>query len=141
MNKDIAELKRIHAAFGGFDPVETLKAMQKEAVETLNKLSEYQQKEKDGRLVELPCKIGRIVYFLNTGWVEPICGDVVTQISLDERGWFMLTENVGDTDIEPVCVAELGKARKNWGRHKVGVFLTREEAETALKEGAKQNDL
>ncbi len=94
---------------------------------------EIMEAERDGRCVVLPCKVGDTVYFLNTCWVEPICAELVTSINIDERGAYLLTENVGDPDIEPVIVSEIGAVKKNWHCDLTGVFLTREEAEAALR--------
>lgn len=75
----------------------------------LAKLGRYEDLEEQGRLIELPCAVGDIVYFIHQTSTNPI----ITCTNADE---FMLT----------LCVME--------GRFGKTVFLTREAAEAALKE-------
>lgn len=89
--------------------------------ELREKLSRYEQAEREGRLVELPCRVGDEVYVPILERVFPYC---IERILLDgempvfygRHGKFLVFE------FTPDCI----------GEH---VFLHREEAEAALKEG------
>lgn len=70
----------------------------------LMELKKYQEADKDGRLVVLPCKVGDTVYILR----RTFCGADV----------------VGETELWWTDIPQIGKT----------VFLTREEAEKALEE-------
>lgn len=69
------------------------------------KLSEYEDLEEQGKLLKLPCEIGHRVYM-----IYQFCG---------EGAWEIEERKIRLEDLE-----NIGKT----------VFLTREEAETALKE-------
>lgn len=75
------------------------------------RLAELAQAEKDGRLVVLPCKLGDILF---AGEDSPVLPVAVVDIGL-------VLDGPAGEDWE--CVDNIGKT----------VFLTREEAETALK--------
>ncbi len=77
----------------------------KQLAEWFKQLKEYQQLEADGRLLKLPCKVGTDVYYILGIPNETPC-------TIDK------------------CVFELSDI------YKIGktLFLTREEAETKLKE-------
>ena len=75
----------------------------------LTKLGHYEDLEAQGRLIELPCAVGTMVYFIHQTSTNPI----ITCTNADK---FMLT----------LCVLE--------GRFGKTVFLTQEAAVTALKE-------
>ena len=95
----------------GLTPVE-IKSMQEEHFSGLEmaklhsalmELKKYQEADKAGRLVVLPCKVGDIVYIL--------------------RRTFDGADVVGETELWWTDIPQLGKT----------VFLTREEAEKALE--------
>lgn len=73
--------------------------------EVLNKLAEYEDLEEQGRLPKLPCEIGHRVYM-----IYQFC---------NEGAWEIEEHKIRLEDLE-----NIGKT----------VFLTREEAEAALKE-------
>ena len=75
----------------------------------IERLAHYEDLEAQGRLIELPCAVGTLVYFIHQTSTNPI----ITCTNADE---FMLT----------LCVLE--------GRFGKTVFLTQEAAEAALKE-------
>ena len=75
----------------------------------IERLAHYEDLEAQGRLIELPCAVGTMVYFIHQTSTNPI----ITCTNADE---FMLT----------LCVLE--------GRFGKTVFLTQEAAVTALKE-------
>ena len=85
----------------------------------INKLAAYENAEESGRLVELPCKVGDTVFFIKAAFTflpEP-CAGMVRSITLTEKEILLRTPD------------------RTFGIDKIGktVFLTREEAETALK--------
>ena len=79
--------------------------------EIYKRLMEYEDEEEQGLLLRLPCKVGETVYRLQyvDDWEKP--------------GFFTL--GVAETTFSIYLLSEFGKT----------VFLTREEAEAALKEG------
>lgn len=80
----------------------------------------YEDLEEQGKLVRLPCKVGKTVYSLVCGEIEP---EVVASFKNDgEYLWF---------------INRLGGYIGVYGTN---VFLTKEEAEAALK-GMKAKDL
>lgn len=83
----------------------------KQLAEWFKQLKEYQTLEEQGRLIKLPCKVGTDVYYILGIPNETPC-------TIDK------------------CVFELSDI------HKIGktLFLTREEAETKLKELRCNND-
>lgn len=90
-------------------------------VSAAEKLAEYEDLEQQGRLVKLPCKVGDTVYIIIA---KSISKQKVKEIIIDEYGIKFKTN------------------RRMFGLRDVfhAVFLTREEAETKLKElGDNQN--
>ena len=102
-----------------------------QAYEFTKKLAEYEDLEEQGRLLHLPCKVGDAVYEVCDGFIEPCSVEViyladyrdnegeasyVMEIHYDRKDCPYVSTEVYFTDI--------GKT----------VFLTREEAEQALKE-------
>ena len=107
----------------GFDPEEIADFMKRweQTVEIGGMLKKYcidhirdlLQAEKDGRLVVLPCKVGDIVYGAETAPVLPLYViEPAVYMESAEGGDFETLDNFGKT-----------------------VFMTREEAEAALKGG------
>ena len=84
---------------------------------TTERCAELAEAERDGRLIELPCKVGGTVYRLNLLKNE-IFESVIETIALGEAGFSCHYEN-GDWFLD----YHIGKT----------VFLTREEAECALE--------
>lgn len=81
--------------------------------EVTDKLAHYEDLEEAGRLIELPCANGDVVYWRNVaGEIKKatICGYNLSAECNDGRGYTIRPEIIGKT-----------------------VFLTREEAEAALK--------
>lgn len=79
----------------------------------IDKLAEYETAEEEGRLVIFPCKIGTPIYVIDYTWVYGEIGDKA------EKRYF-----IRETPFEYGMIDEFNKT----------VFLTREEAEKALKE-------
>lgn len=98
-----------------------------EATACVEKLAEYETAEEEGRLVVLPCKVGDTVWMVHQRLTSTV-NNVISKITVTElRGnrlnpiWFVIDGEYGRTSFHP---SEIGKT----------VFLTREEAEKALKE-------
>ena len=114
----------------GFDPEEIADFMKRweQTVEIGGMLKKYcidhirdlLQAEQDGRLVVLPCKVGATVYGHSKAEVSEY---KVAVISLATYNWYLRCQN-HNSDFW-VTDADIGKT----------VFLTREEAEAALKGG------
>lgn len=86
----------------------------------LMELKKYQEADKDGRLVVLPCKVGDVVYGFHNG--QTILPMVAKWVETSADGW---TIAVQYTPMAPkfYLFSDFGKT----------VFLTREEAEKALE--------
>lgn len=102
-------------------------SMTRWAEKAKEKLSEYETAEKEGRLVVLPCKVGDTVWMVHQRLTSTV-NNVISKMTVTElRGnrlnpiWFVIDGEYGRTSFHP---SEIGKT----------VFLTREEAEKALKE-------
>lgn len=89
----------------------------------LMELKKYQEADRDGRLVVLPCKVGQRVFALL---------DTDKHISECEVKQIGLGNEIGFVGIEPIGARgrEYGVSIKGFGKT---VFLTREEAEKALE--------
>nr|DAM07036.1 MAG TPA: hypothetical protein [Caudoviricetes sp.] len=88
----------------------------------LNKLAAYEDLDKEGRLIKLPCKVGDTLY---VPCVNSVMETIVDCIQL-KVGVVIFTKNVN----------KHGYENHHWFRESdIGktVFLTREEAEKALK--------
>lgn len=94
----------------------------------LMKLKKYQEADKDGRVVVLPCKVGQRVFALL---------DTDKHISECEVKQIGMGNKIGFIGLEPIGARgrEYGVSLNGFGKT---VFLTREEAENAL--GAMKDD-
>lgn len=98
--------------------------------ETINKACDILAKVERGELVELPCKVGDTVYVYNLDVCDWVMSPKVLTFVLCQSGWFV-TLDMGSTDKHPdgevwyMKLSDFGKT----------VFLTREEANQALKGG------
>ena len=91
----------------------------------LEELLNYRQAERDGRCVILPCKVGDTVYWADAN------GDEALELPL--MGYWVTVFSDGEKKIDG-CVQAFGR---NWSKpFGTCLFLTREEAEQALKGGA-----
>ena len=85
------------------------------ALEMINKLVHYEDLEDDGRLIELPCKVGDTVWYITCGKVyKGKCHAICLQPNLQIH----LYDFDGDNATYPAS----------------RVFLTQEEAEQVLKQ-------
>lgn len=101
--------------------------------EALKKLYEYEQMEEQGLIMKLPCKVGDNIWWFNKG--KLIESKVISfSVNKDgvERIYVKYFYYIG---INPFCA--YGIEVKEFGK---SVFLTKEEAEKALKEMEKEND-
>ena len=93
----------------------------------LEKLTEYETAEEEGRLVVLPCKVGDTVWMIHQELTDSIHFTISKMSIVELRGnrinpiWFVIDGEYGKTSFSP---SEIGKT----------IFLTREEAEKALEE-------
>ncbi len=101
------------------------------AIQALEKLAEYEDLEKHGRLIKLPCKVGDIVYVngvLGCGVAEKYKVIKVNYYSTlgTRRNEFCIEALLNDDPRNSIAFydKELGKT----------VFLTKKEAETKLEE-------
>lgn len=101
--------------------------------ELLQRLAYYEDMEEQGRLVVLPCKVGDTVYVTGARFYlgkehTGIQKGTVYGYELNEGyGWVIWAHMEGETySGNAYCFSDFGKT----------VFLTREEAERALKGGA-----
>lgn len=85
------------------------------------KLARYEDAEEQGRLVILPCKVGDTLFFAQDGREEPFSMRV-QGMSISASGNDVIL-HFGGFPITNAWGSEVGKA----------LFLTREEAEAALK--------
>lgn len=112
----------------------------------LNKLAEYETAEEEGRLVALPSNQvwesqGDIVYYIYDYEITE-CVNCGISICADGKAWiglaadediFPYREPIAEFDTDPTdwCKKTTDVLALEWGKT---VFLTREEAEKALKE-------
>ena len=92
------------------------------------KLAEYEDLEEQGLLLRLPCKVGDIIYRVNTGAKEPVIKMRVLQVNykqLHKDRIIIRIDAINDNDMGESCylLEDIGKT----------VFLTQEEAEQKLK--------
>lgn len=89
------------------------------------KLQHYEDLEEQGRLIELPCKIGDTVYSFSFNIVYPftVNGFEINKYEVEFKGSYCGEEKSLEYWSIHFPVSKIGKA----------VFLTREEAEAALK--------
>ena len=91
------------------------------------RLEEYEIAEEEGRLVVLPCKSGKDLFGIYNGTIVEGYADGYllekTSVHSDADHWIWLQDK-NSKNYWKIAFAEIGKT----------VFLTREEAEKALKE-------
>ena len=86
-------------------------------IDVIKKLAAYEDAEEQGRLIVLPCKVGTLTFTADD--IFEIIADPINRYSVDVAGEvYFETENYYERPI-----SEIGKT----------VFLSREEAEAALK--------
>lgn len=95
------------------------------AVKKIWKAKEYEDLEEQNRLIKLPCAVGDTVYRINKGKKEPIIPMLVIGIAIrNENELVIQTKDIADDNHNLYSKNSIGKT----------VFLTKEEAESALEE-------
>lgn len=94
-----------------------------------NRLKDYEDAEEQGLLLRLPCKLGDIIYRVNTGAKESVIKMRVLQViykQLHKDRIIIRINAINDNDMGESCylLEDFGKT----------VFLTQAEAEKKLKE-------
>ena len=89
------------------------------SIGSYDRLRELAEADRDGRVVVLPCRVGDGLWTFCTHPVEQVYSFTVTDISTLNGRTMLNTSRCGVIDARDVCKT---------------VFLTREEAEKALKE-------
>lgn len=100
-----------------------------EYLSIVKRLAEYEDLEEQGKLLKLPCAVGDTVYSIDDAY--GILEYKVEMISICETVSYecaVHSEAIGDCPVE--CIDEIWPENEDFGKT---VFLTREEAETALK--------
>ena len=93
--------------------------------EDAEKFVEWKEAGEQGKLLKLPCAVGDTVYRINKGKKEPIIPMLVIGIAIrNENELVIQTKDIADDNHNLYSKNSIGKT----------VFLTREEAESALKE-------
>ena len=94
----------------------------------INKLAEYEDAEEQGLLLRLPCKVGDVVYFTIYDYHDSA---IIETIRIEENGvfydWVQYEVGVDCTEVWDNGSFADGNIGKT-------VFLTRKEAEQALKQ-------
>ena len=97
----------------------------------VEKLNEYENLEEQGLLTRLPCRVGDTVYYISEGFIEPCTVEVIflaDYIDKDGNQSYMAEIHYDREDCPYVSTeiyfTDFGKT----------VFLTKPEAEQALKE-------
>lgn len=114
-------LERFNSLYAIFDDLDLIDRAHFQAF--LDRVRRWHQAEKDGRLKVIPCKAGETLWSLYNYPASGICRILVAEISIFKNITVISADNYG-----MIPEKEIGKT----------VFLTREEAEVALKkmEGA-----
>lgn len=135
LDRKIDRLERIQSIYGGFE-----KESDKYTYELLKELREYRRLKAAGLLLRLPCKVGDTVYFTdrkydreNRKFVRFVRNGYVKAIKFSSRPT-KITIKYEDLDDRYGRYERLDIHASNIGKT---VFLTKEEAEQALKEGVK----
>ena len=90
--------------------------------QALKKLQEYENKEEDGLLIELPCKVGTTIYIVHRYWNCVDIGNICGIAECDDVDCFCFKVYVDPDTYTVVAISDFGK---EW-------FLTEAEAEEAL---------
>ena len=114
-----------------FNPIEIATYKEYKLIaEWLKELQHYKDLEEQGRLIELPCKVGDMVYVFGT-FIKGIEAKRIVSISIEEDS-ILIKDDVWDGVI---CEAhQIGKTVTDKYGCVYGYYLTKEEAEQALAE-------
>lgn len=95
----------------------------------VTKLAEYEDLEEQGRMLRLPCKVGDTLYRVNKGAKEPVIMMRIIQLyikQIHKDRTVVRIDAINDADMGESCYFPCDIGEK--------IFLTREEAESKLKE-------
>lgn len=95
----------------------------------LEKLADYEDKQEQGLMIELPCKVGTTIYIVNRYWHSVEIGNICGFAECDDVCCFCYKVYVDPDTYIPVAIADFG----------VDWFLTEAEAEEALEKIKKVN--
>lgn len=97
--------------------------------EALNRLAEYEDLEEQGKLLKLPCAVGDTVYYADNEYYFTVLPVKVDEIAVMESNVILYKCLLfdGNGDVE----TQFDFDKDDFGKT---AFLTREEAEAALKE-------
>ena len=132
--QETARKHRSHADFFDIDNpmrVACIKSAEdcEQLAEWLEKSKDYQQLEKQGRLIKLPCKVGDTVYVPTRNFISELR---ITEVVYNRDG----------TYLRWVLLSGIYPNLNGFVERKIGneVFLTKSEAEAKLKELRGNND-
>lgn len=94
-----------------------------QVVEWLEKLKEYEDLDKQGKIVKLPCKVGDVVYGISMGKIISLTVNEISMFSLEGEKLINVKCQNND-EFRNYVEREFGKT----------VFLTKSKAEAKLKE-------
>ena len=109
-----------------YDPHGDLYVKNHDYISVSYKLAHYEDLEEQGRLIELPCAVGDIVYLFSHDIIHPfiINGFEINKYEVEFKGSYCGEEKNLEHWAIRLPVSKICKT----------VFLTKEEAETKLKE-------
>ena len=97
-----------------------------------SRLRELAEADKDGRVVVLPCKVGKKIYYINGKYIIEV---EVACYTVDETGAWLFAGETYNMETRRTCHCNLKTER-------IGkdVFLTRDEAERMMEEMEDKKD-
>lgn len=113
-------VKRVQGIFDGMTDKSSVQYI-------ADKLAAYEDAEEQGLLVRLPCKVGDTLYAPTRNIISEFRVEMFEYGGYNERflriGWHLVKGITGNFRLDGIRASEIGKT----------VFLSREEAEAALK--------
>ena len=108
-----------------FTPDALIKRAAQELETTPERLRELAAADKEGRVVVLPCKVGKKIYYINGKYIIEV---EVTCYTVDKTGAWLFVGETYNPETGGTCHCNMRTER-------IGkdVFLTREEAERAME--------
>lgn len=122
--KKLSDKARLYARSYGQPPYgQEIEGTAELLLQMAEKLEEYEDLEKHGKLLKLPCKAGQKVYLLRKD-IKTIIDGEITSIRIGEFASDMKIFIIDDNRYTDASFDKIGEI----------VFFTQEEAEAALKE-------
>ena len=94
----------------------------KELIECQKELQAFKDKQEQGLLISLPCKVGTVIYIVNRYWNAVEIGNICGFAECDDVDCFCYKVYVDPDTYIPIAIADFGT---EW-------FLTEAEAEEEL---------